>query len=98
MKVYITTQFAHHNILDQKVKKEPTLAQGSFINAGDFENPKILAEYLYSLLRNETLFESYFAWRPYFDIQSYMSIPDNCELCEMLAEAELVAFWLMVPF
>lgn len=65
------------------------LPPGSFINAGDFDNPEHLSSYLFSLLRNETLFESYFSWRPYYNIHSYMSIPDNCDLCNQLVSGHL---------
>ena len=65
------------------------LPPGSFINAGDFDNPEHLSSYLFSLLRNETLFESYFSWRPYYNIHSYMSIPDNCALCDLLSSGQL---------
>ena len=65
------------------------LPPGSFINAGDFDNPEHLSSYLFSLLRNETLFESYFSWRPHYNIHSYMSIPDNCDLCNQLVSGDL---------
>ena len=44
------------------------LPPGSYINAGKFESPEHLANFLYSLLRNEELFDAYFAWRPFYDI------------------------------
>ena len=44
------------------------LPPGSFINAGDFESPEGLANYLHSVLNNSTLYDSYFAWRPHYDI------------------------------
>ena len=44
------------------------LPPGSFINAGDFDSPKELANYLGVVLNNSTLYESYFAWRPFYDI------------------------------
>ena len=65
------------------------LPSNSFINVGDFKNPEHLAAFLYDLLRNETQFMSYFSWRPFYDVESFMSIPDNCQLCEQLAEGRL---------
>ena len=44
------------------------LPPGSFINAGDFESPKALANFLQTVLNNSTLYESYFSWRPFYDI------------------------------
>ena len=65
------------------------LPPSSFINAGDHESPKELAKFLYNLLRDETQFNSYFHWRPYYNIQSFMSIPDNCALCDQLVSGQL---------
>ena len=65
------------------------LPPNSFINVGDFDNPENLAEFLYDLLRNETRYLSYFEWRPHYDIHSYMSVPDNCDLCEKLSSGGL---------
>ena len=44
------------------------LPPGSFINAGQFESPRELANYLQLLLKNSTLYDSYFTWRPHYDI------------------------------
>eukprot|EP00091_Calanus_sinicus_P007279 TRINITY_DN18262_c0_g1_i1.p1 TRINITY_DN18262_c0_g1~~TRINITY_DN18262_c0_g1_i1.p1 ORF type:complete len:150 (-),score=29.34 TRINITY_DN18262_c0_g1_i1:34-483(-) len=49
------------------------LPPGSFINAGNFESPKALAAYLQTVLYNSTLYESYFSWRPFYDIHSFTS-------------------------
>ena len=65
------------------------LPPNSFINVGDFNNPEHLAEYLYTLLRNQTLFDSYFKWRPHYNIHTFMSIPDNCALCDLLSSGQL---------
>ena len=44
------------------------LPPGSFINARDFYSPEHLANYLYKVLNNSTLHDSYFQWRPYYNI------------------------------
>ena len=65
------------------------LPPGSFINAGEFGSPALLAAYLFSLLRDPPAFLAYFAWRPHWDIVSYTSVPDNCALCEQLVAGRL---------
>merc|ERR1711936_1200194 len=65
------------------------LPPGSFINAADYDSPASLATYLYSVLHNSSLYESYFAWRPHYDIVSFTSVPDNCSLCELLSSGQL---------
>ena len=48
---------------------ESILPPGSFINARQFYSPEHLANYLYKVLNNSTLHDSYFQWRPYYNIQ-----------------------------
>ena len=88
-KVFNSLQLNTIPILLGGVNYSRILPPGSFINAGDFDNPEHLAAYLFSLLRNETLYESHFNWRPHYNIRSYMSIPDNCDLCHQLVSGRL---------
>ena len=37
--------------------------QGSYIDLRDFESPKLLAEYLLTVMNNSTLYNSYFEWK-----------------------------------
>ena len=47
------------------------LPPNSFINAGDFESPEKLADFLKLLLDKPDTFNSYFTWRPFYDIHRY---------------------------
>lgn len=89
IQVFNSLQLNTIPILMGGVNYTKILPPGSFINAGDFDNPQHLSSHLFSLLRNETLFESYFSWRPHYNIHSYMSIPDNCDLCNQLVSGHL---------
>ena len=89
IQVFNSLQLNTIPILMGGVNYSKILPPGSFINAGDFDNPEHLSSYLFLLLRNETLFESYFSWRPHYNIHSYMSIPDNCDLCNQLVSGHL---------
>ena len=62
----------------------------SFINADDFETVEQLADYLITLDKNDTLYNEYFWWKPYFkvhgearDFQRAM-----CDLCASLHDVE----------
>ena len=43
----------------------------SMINAAQFDSPQQLSDYLYYLLRNETAYKEYFAWRKDYAVTSY---------------------------
>ena len=59
-----------------------------------------LADYLYTLLRNESLYLSYFGWRAAHRVHrwgaagltrsSFTSVPDPCHLCEKVSAGALV--------
>ena len=51
-----------------------------------------LAQYLYTLLRNTRQFNSFFSWRPYYNIHSFTSVPDNCMLCDLLNNGDLMKY------
>ena len=53
----------------------------SYINARDFQTPKLLAEYLLKLSRNLELYSQYFNWRGEFNLKRNSGW---CHLCEML--------------
>ena len=53
----------------------------SFINAAHFENMRALADYLILLDRNDTLYNEYFWWKPYFKVRN----GDNHAMCHLCA-------------
>lgn len=53
----------------------------SYINARDFQTPKLLAEYLVELSQNLDLYSRYFDWRGEFDLKRDSGW---CNLCKML--------------
>ena len=53
----------------------------SYINARDFQTPKLLAEYLLTLSRNLELYSQYFNWRGEFNLKRGSGW---CNFCEML--------------
>ncbi|KAI9559152.1 hypothetical protein GHT06_015941 [Daphnia sinensis] len=64
----------------------------SFINAAKFENVKQLADYLMLLDKNDTLYNQYFWWKPYFKVRD--STDDQalgfCHLCAALHNKTLI--------
>ena len=61
----------------------------SYIDALQYPDPGDLAHHLHSLLHDHDQFQSYFSWRPHYDVLSYDSVPDNCDLCSQLVSGEL---------
>ena len=61
----------------------------SHINALHYPDPRDLADHLYSLLHDDDKYNSYFNWRPYYDVVTYESVPDNCDLCTQLVTGQL---------
>ena len=64
---------------------DPRIAiPGSFIDALKFSSPKALAEYLLLVDKNDTLFNEYFKWKPYWTFYD-IGRPSRCRLvlCEM---------------
>ena len=55
----------------------------SYINAGDFKTPQLLAEFLLRLTQNLELYSRYFDWREKFNMQRQPAEP-WCNLCKML--------------
>ncbi|KAI9551468.1 hypothetical protein GHT06_021801 [Daphnia sinensis] len=53
----------------------------SYINARDFQTPKLLAEYLVKLSHDLDLYSRYFDWRGEFDLKRHSGW---CNLCKML--------------
>jgi len=64
------------------------LPPGSFINAAEFVSPQGLANYLYKLLQNNDLFMKYFHWRRHYNVYSFTSVPDPCDLCAKVQSEE----------
>ena len=53
----------------------------SFINSANFKNIRALADYLIFLDRNDTLYNEYFWWKPYFEVHD----GDNHAMCHLCA-------------
>ena len=53
----------------------------SFIHVGDYESPKVLAEYLHMLNKNDTLYNEYFKWHETHTCVD-RRVPPACRLCE----------------
>lgn len=63
---------------------EGILPKNSFINALDFESPKLLAKYLDRIRKNMTLYASFFAWkRDYRVLHTLAEVNSMRRLCEM---------------
>jgi alpha-1,3-fucosyltransferase len=63
----------------------------SFINAAKFKNTKALADYLILLDKNETLYNEYFWWKPYFQVHDRENDKKKsmCRLCAALHDETL---------
>jgi alpha-1,3-fucosyltransferase len=63
----------------------------SFINAAKFENTKTLADYLILLNNNDTLYNEYFWWKPYFQVHDseHEKKKSMCRLCAALHDETL---------
>ena len=60
-----------------------SLPPNSVIDALSFQ-PEELADYLYSLLRQPSQFQSFFHWRRDYRVISHQSVPSPCSLCSAL--------------
>ena len=64
----------HHNIIpivvDAHGHHAKTAPTHSHINVARFENVKHLAKYLIKLSNNDTLYNRYFWWKPYFKVRN----------------------------
>ena len=90
----------HHNIIpivvDAHGHHAKTAPTHSHINVARFENVKHLAKYLIKLSNNDTLYNRYFWWKPYFKIESrYPEIANRalCTLCEKLHSDKSVSIY-----
>ena len=59
----------------------------SFINAMDYPDPKDLAKHLNYLISNQTAYNEYLWWKPYYTV--FKDTPENfaramCQMCEVL--------------
>ena len=69
--------------------KDPRLAiPGSFINVFDFKNPKQLIEYIQKVDSNDTLFNSYFAWKKkyMFSSEAFECHPAIYDICSKIKD------------
>lgn len=55
---------------------------GSYINAFDFDSPKILSSHLNKVASNFTLYSAYFKWK--FEGYDIQTMPSDCGLCDKL--------------
>ena len=63
----------------------------SFIYADDFESPAELAKYLQSLMLDDELYNSYFAWKPYYT--TGMNSHWLCTLCKAVSTHDYLVSW-----
>ena len=59
------------------------LPPNSYIDIKDFNTPKDLANYLYILDKNNTMYNSYFHWKEHYEIKPN-NILMGCFLCEYI--------------
>ena len=64
----------------------------SFINAREYSNPKMLADYLHSLISSPELYARYFWWKRYYNITHVPALPvvpmfPYCDICQRLHDA-----------
>ena len=64
------------------------LLPGSFIHVNEFSNTSQLAEYLESLLKDETKMKKYHEWRKYYRYER-TGVKAACELCQKLERLKL---------
>ena len=65
------------------------LPPDSYIDVLDFKSPRHLADHLTTILRNNTLYEGYFAWRSKYSIeQNKGSWFPVCELCKAVSRSQ----------
>jgi alpha-1,3-fucosyltransferase len=63
----------------------------SFINAANFKNMKALANHMILLDMNDTLYNEYFWWKPYFQVRDSQKDRNQamCNLCARLHDEKL---------
>ncbi|CAG9566310.1 unnamed protein product [Danaus chrysippus] len=66
------------------------LPPGSYLD-GLLLGPRILAQKMYEIITNKTLFYDYFRWRNHYVYKETSSKEDICKLCEMLNNEEKVS-------
>lgn len=66
------------------------LPDHSFIHVDDFKSPKLLADYLIKLDKNDTLYNEYFKWKGFAD-----RIGSNpwCRMCSLLNQENVPSMW-----
>lgn len=57
----------------------------SFIDALKFSSPQQLAEYLYQVANNETLYRQYFYWKKDYRIVQATLHNDLCQICQFIS-------------
>jgi len=56
----------------------------SYIDVRDFSSPKELADHLYKVTSNKTLFDEYHLWRQTYQVKEQHSRVNHCALCALL--------------
>ena len=77
-----------YGLYDYKKK----LPQNSVIDVRDFDSPKQLADYLYKISKDKTLFDSYFQWKEHYEVTvtevtAYFT-GLACSICQYLHETK----------
>ncbi|KII67601.1 Alpha-(1,3)-fucosyltransferase 10 [Thelohanellus kitauei] len=60
------------------------LIPGSYINAFDYHSPEHLAEYLFQIVNNFTLYKSYFEWKKHYKVTSCRIHSKTCEMVDII--------------
>ncbi|CAH1796644.1 unnamed protein product [Owenia fusiformis] len=60
------------------------LPPGSFIHTDSFPSIKHLADYLWKVFNNQTLYESYFKWKDRYEVVTRNIYSDACTICTLL--------------
>ena len=67
---------------------EKILPPGSYIDVRDFRSPSHLADHLWMIHSNDTLYNGFFTWRRHYECHRYKESDFLCDLCNYLHHHE----------